>query len=94
VLTPDGQDTIVELPHRGLPTPELPSHQSGWETLLDRLVHSAEPRARCSPAAQGLVELGRHASFPDALSAKIRSRPVAVWRRLGRHVLVGVDTRA
>lgn len=40
VLLPDGEDTIVELTHRGLPPAELGSHKHGWATFLDRLVHA------------------------------------------------------
>lgn len=41
VLIPEGQDTIVQLTHRGLPPAELGNHKSGWARFLDRLVHTA-----------------------------------------------------
>ncbi|BEP14213.1 hypothetical protein acdb102_25240 [Acidothermaceae bacterium B102] len=37
VLTPDGDDTLVVLTHRGLPSTYLDSHRGGWEHQLGRL---------------------------------------------------------
>jgi uncharacterized protein YndB with AHSA1/START domain len=37
VLTPDGDDTLVVLTHRGLPSSHLGDHRDGWEHLLGRL---------------------------------------------------------
>jgi uncharacterized protein YndB with AHSA1/START domain len=37
VLTPDGEDTIVVLTHRGLPSVHLDVHRAGWEHQLGRL---------------------------------------------------------
>jgi hypothetical protein len=37
VLTPDGDDTLVVLTHRGLPASHLDDHRDGWEHLLVRL---------------------------------------------------------
>ena len=37
VLTPDGDDTMVVLTHRGLPPTHIGSHRSGWERQLGRL---------------------------------------------------------
>jgi uncharacterized protein YndB with AHSA1/START domain len=36
-LTPDGDDTMVVLTHRGLPSSHLDSHRAGWEHRLVRL---------------------------------------------------------
>jgi uncharacterized protein YndB with AHSA1/START domain len=44
VLTPDGDDTVVELTHRDLPPSEAPSHQAGWTGLLDVLARVARNR--------------------------------------------------
>lgn len=42
-LTPDGDDTIVRLVHRGLPsTEEAEQHRRGWSRYLDRLVVAAQ----------------------------------------------------
>lgn len=37
VLTPDGEDTIVVLTHRGLPPTHISDHRAGWEHQLGRL---------------------------------------------------------
>jgi uncharacterized protein YndB with AHSA1/START domain len=37
-LRPDGDETVVELVHRGLPPEERPQHRLGWDHFLDRLV--------------------------------------------------------
>src|SRR5262249_9501500 len=37
VLTPDGDDTIVALTHRGLPSTHIGNHRAGWEHRLERL---------------------------------------------------------
>lgn len=37
VLTPDGDDTLVVLTHRGLPSTHLADHRAGWEHQLGRL---------------------------------------------------------
>jgi len=37
VLTPDGDDTMVVLTHRGLPSAQVDIHRSGWEHQLGRL---------------------------------------------------------
>lgn len=37
VLTPDGDDTMVVLTHRGLPSTHIDSHREGWEYQLGRL---------------------------------------------------------
>jgi uncharacterized protein YndB with AHSA1/START domain len=37
VLTPDGEDTMVVLTHRGLPPTHLEGHRAGWEHRLGRL---------------------------------------------------------
>lgn len=37
VLTPDGDDTLVVLTHRGLPTTQLDDHRDGWEHQLAQL---------------------------------------------------------
>jgi len=36
-LTPDGDDTMVVLTHRGLPPTEIHSHRGGWEHQLAQL---------------------------------------------------------
>jgi uncharacterized protein YndB with AHSA1/START domain len=36
-LTPDGDETIVRLVHRRLPTPAVPLHRAGWDNYLARL---------------------------------------------------------
>lgn len=41
VLTPDGEDTMVVLTHRGLPSTHRPSHRAGWEEQLGRLPTAA-----------------------------------------------------
>jgi uncharacterized protein YndB with AHSA1/START domain len=41
VLTPDGQDTIVVLTHRGLPSTHIASHRTGWEHRLGQLHEAA-----------------------------------------------------
>ena len=37
VLTPDGDDTMVVLTHRGLASAQVDIHRSGWEHQLGRL---------------------------------------------------------
>lgn len=37
VLTPDGDDTIVVLTHRGLPPAHIGTHRAGWEHRLGLL---------------------------------------------------------
>ncbi|MGR6318233.1 SRPBCC family protein [Micromonospora soli] len=37
VLTPDGDDTMVVLTHRGLPSTLIDVHRAGWEHRLGRL---------------------------------------------------------
>ncbi len=37
VLTRDGEDTLVVLTHRGLPSTHIGDHREGWEYLLGRL---------------------------------------------------------
>jgi uncharacterized protein YndB with AHSA1/START domain len=37
VLTPDGDDTIVVLTHRGLSSTHIGYHRAGWEDRLGRL---------------------------------------------------------
>jgi uncharacterized protein YndB with AHSA1/START domain len=37
VLTPDGDDTLVVLTHRGLPASRIGDHRAGWEHQLGRL---------------------------------------------------------
>jgi uncharacterized protein YndB with AHSA1/START domain len=41
VLTPDGEDTMVVLTHRGLPPTHLGGHRAGWEHQLGRLPAAA-----------------------------------------------------
>ena len=41
VLTPDGNDTMVVLTHRGLPSAHLDGHRDGWEHQLGRLPAAA-----------------------------------------------------
>lgn len=41
VLTPDGDDTMVVLTHRGLPATHLDDHRAGWEYQLGRLPAAA-----------------------------------------------------
>lgn len=36
-LRPDGDETVVELVHRGLPPEEVARHGTGWDHFLDRL---------------------------------------------------------
>ncbi len=38
VLTASGDETLVELSHRGLPDAERPGHLEGWTTMLGHLV--------------------------------------------------------
>jgi uncharacterized protein YndB with AHSA1/START domain len=40
-LEPDGDGTLVELVHRGLPPDELPKHEEGWAHFLERLTIAA-----------------------------------------------------
>jgi uncharacterized protein YndB with AHSA1/START domain len=37
VLTPDGDDTMVVLTHRGVPSDHLEGHRGGWEQMLGHL---------------------------------------------------------
>ena len=37
VLTPDGDDTMVVLTHRSLPSTHIGNHRAGWEHRLERL---------------------------------------------------------
>ncbi|WP_179155408.1 SRPBCC family protein [Microbispora sp. GKU 823] len=37
VLTPDGDDTMVVLTHRDLPSAHIGNHRAGWEHRLGRL---------------------------------------------------------
>lgn len=41
VLTPDGDDTMVVLTHRGLPSTQVGFHRDGWEHQLARLPAAA-----------------------------------------------------
>ena len=41
VLTPDGDDTMVVLTHRGLPSSRIGDHRAGWEQQLGRLPAAA-----------------------------------------------------
>ena len=41
VLTPDGDDTMVVLTHRGLPPTHIGGHRAGWEHQLGRLPAAA-----------------------------------------------------
>jgi uncharacterized protein YndB with AHSA1/START domain len=36
-LTPNGEDTIVVLTHRGVPPNQISGHRAGWERQLGRL---------------------------------------------------------
>ncbi len=38
LLTEEGEETLVELFHRGLPDHEFDGHLSGWIAMLERLV--------------------------------------------------------
>jgi uncharacterized protein YndB with AHSA1/START domain len=40
-LTPDGDDTMVVLTHRGLPSTHVDNHRAGWEYRLRRLLLAA-----------------------------------------------------
>jgi uncharacterized protein YndB with AHSA1/START domain len=40
-LTPDGDDTMVLLTHRGLPSTHVGNHRAGWEHRLGRLLVAA-----------------------------------------------------
>lgn len=40
-LRPDGDETVVELVHRGLPPVERDKHRAGWAHFLGRLVVAA-----------------------------------------------------
>lgn len=42
VLTPDGDDTMVVLTHRDLPSTHLDSHRTGWEHRLGLLCVAAD----------------------------------------------------
>lgn len=41
VLTPDGDDTMVVLTHRGLPSSHIDDHRAGWDQQLGRLPAAA-----------------------------------------------------
>jgi uncharacterized protein YndB with AHSA1/START domain len=41
VLTPDGNDTMVVLTHRDLPSTHIDGHRAGWEHQLGRLPAAA-----------------------------------------------------
>ena len=41
VLTPDGDDTMIVLTHRGLPRSHIGDHRTGWEYQLGRLPAAA-----------------------------------------------------
>lgn len=43
VLTPDGEDTVVVLTHRGLPPVQLEVHRAGWTERLGELRSAASP---------------------------------------------------
>jgi uncharacterized protein YndB with AHSA1/START domain len=40
-LTPDGEDTIVVLTHRGVPPTHISDHRAGWEHQIARLSTAA-----------------------------------------------------
>jgi len=42
VLTPDGDNTMLVLTHRGLPSAHIGYHRSGWEDRLGRLRAAAD----------------------------------------------------
>jgi uncharacterized protein YndB with AHSA1/START domain len=44
VLTPDGDETVVNLIHRGLPDAKREPHALGWNECLSRLVGSLASR--------------------------------------------------
>lgn len=44
VLTPDGDDTMVVLTHRGLPSTHIGGHRDGWEQRLAGLPSAAAER--------------------------------------------------
>jgi uncharacterized protein YndB with AHSA1/START domain len=47
LLTADGDDTVVELTHRDLPSAWRPPHEAGWASYLDSLRQTAtSDRAR------------------------------------------------
>lgn len=52
-LTPDGDDTLVELRHEGLPGGAGDEHAKGWSHFLPRLVAAAEGRNPSSDDHQG-----------------------------------------
>ena len=59
-LHEDGDGTLLELAHRGLPAEELPQHDAGWGHFLARLVVAAtgrdpgpDPWAKPNPASPG-----------------------------------------
>jgi uncharacterized protein YndB with AHSA1/START domain len=43
VLVADGDDTIVDLTHRGLPPDREPAHLEGWERCLAALFDAVRP---------------------------------------------------
>ena len=40
VLTPDGEDTMVVLTHRGLPSNQLEPHRAGWAERFGQLANA------------------------------------------------------
>jgi len=46
LLHADGEDTVVELVHRGLPEARRDDHRAGWATLLATLANVANPTPR------------------------------------------------
>lgn len=88
-LAPQGDHTLVELRHRGLPT-ALPEHEEGWRNILPRLegaVSATRLRARLAEqpvvdkhvwetARQELLEKEKeHTRARDALAAQRRQMP-------------------
>jgi uncharacterized protein YndB with AHSA1/START domain len=49
LLTADGDDTVVELTHRDLPSAWRPPHEAGWASYLDRLRQTATSDRARSP---------------------------------------------
>ena len=75
VLTPEGEETIVVLTHRGLRGSQLDKHCTGWADQLARLQRSAKEDASCS---------GTPASAPDVTVHVRISKPAdEVWRIVG-----------
>jgi len=46
-LTPDGEDTLVELTHHALPAVQIEPHRAGWTTFL---THLSQIRVRRRPS--------------------------------------------